>query len=154
MSVVAWDGKTLAADRQCTNAGMRYVCTKMRQLSNGVVLAVTGCMDSGLMMMRWFEEGADRDNWPDPQTDKEHWSRLIVLYPNGDLWQYERCPVPERIIAAPLAWGAGQDYAMGAMAMGADARRAVEIANTYCEGCGFGVEAFDVQQLALVKAGD
>jgi hypothetical protein len=36
--------------------------------------------------------------------------------------------------------GAGRDAAMGAMRMGADAKRAVEIANELCVGSGLGVD--------------
>lgn len=154
MSVIAWDGKTLAADRQCTNNGLKYEAIKIWQLETGEVVAVCGHMDSGLAMKHWFITGADPQQWPKVQEDNDRWSRLIVLRPNGELYQYERCPYPERIIASRLAWGAGADYAMGAMAMGADARRAVEITNEHSEGCGFGVDAYDVQHLTLVQAGD
>ena len=169
MSVVVWDGKTLAADRQCTNFGLRYACTKMRRLTDGTVLAIVGHMDSGLLMMDWYESGCKKEEWPLMdwyesgckkeewplvQSDNDRWSRLIILFPDGRLAQYERCPALEYITTAPLAWGGGADFAMGAMAMGADARRAVEIASIYSEGCGFGVEAFDVMPLALGAAGD
>jgi len=44
-----------------------------------------------------------------------------------------------------MAWGSGRDYAMGAMEMGADARRAVEVTNVHSTDCGFGVEAYDLE---------
>ena len=144
MSVVAWDGKTLAADRQAGCAGLRIETRKIWRQEDGTVLAFTGSIDSMMMLLRWYREGAKVEQWPASQARKD-WTRLIVVKPNLTINVYERYPEPEIVIYAPTAWGAGRDYAIGAMAMGADARKAVEVTNQFSESCGFGVDAFDVR---------
>lgn len=143
MSVIVWDGKTLAADRQGMSAELRILIIKMRQLSDGTILAWTGNHECGLAMARWYEEGARPEQLPASQN-KDDWSRLIVLLPNRKLITYEQYGEPQEVLDCPTAFGAGRDFAIGALAMGADARKAVEIACQFSVVCGFGVEAIDV----------
>jgi hypothetical protein len=112
-------------------------------LKDGTILAATGSECSGALMMQWYEEGANFSNYPANQTDKDDWSRLVVVSPNGRVSCYEKYPVRIDVIQVPMAWGSGQDFALGALAMGADARKAVEIASQFSTDCGLGVEAFD-----------
>lgn len=142
MSVVAWDGRTLAADKQSVAASKLSTCTKIRKIKNGEVLAWTGDMDKGLLLAKWYEDGANPEQWPEFQKDKERWCRLIVAF-RGNVKIYEQQPVSMRFEDAFSAWGAGQDFAIGAMAMGADAKKAVEITNEFSESCGKGVDAYE-----------
>lgn len=43
-----------------------------------------------------------------------------------------------------MAWGSGRDYAMGAMARGANAKEAAEIAMRFDNGCGMGIDVVSV----------
>lgn len=144
MSVIAWDGKSLAADRQCTTADLRALVSKIRRLSDGTVLAWTGKHEMGLALARWYEEGADRAKWPKFQEDKEDWCRLIVATNSGRVIFYEQLPEPQEVLDTFMAWGSGRDFAIGAMGMGADARTAVEIASRFSVGCGYGVDVFEL----------
>ena len=151
MSVVAWDGKTIAADRQGTVAGMRHLARKICLLPvvNSVV-AWTGTLDQGVALSAWFTAGADPRSWPEFQKDKEDWTRLIVATPNR-IYTYERLPVLQEIEDSFFAWGSGRDFAMGALAHGADAVTAVEIASAWDAGCGLGVDAFSLQNGVFVR---
>ena len=139
MSIVAWDGKTLAADKQATNNGMRHLTTKLKRGRSLRVFAYTGDQDSAEGMLQWFEDGADAAKFPAYQNDKERWARLIVAS-EGGLVIYERTPHPILVDDAFMAWGAGRDYAMGAMACGKTAREAVEIAMRFDTSCGLGID--------------
>lgn len=154
MSVVAFDGKTLAADRQATNSGLIFTASKVFRLDDGTLLGITGNIGSATAMIEWYKSGAQPADFPKWQENKDKWSRLIVVTPDGRCFWYEEFPYPSPLIEPPMAWGAGQDFAMGAMMAGADARRAVEITNEACDSCSRGVEAFDVTPLSLVKTGD
>jgi ATP-dependent protease HslVU (ClpYQ) peptidase subunit len=154
MSVVVWDGKTLAADRQITSAEMRVTVSKMKRLLDGTLLAWVGSQDGGLVMARWYENGEDVNAWPESQKDKKDWTRLIVVKPDGRVFFYERLGEPINVIETPIAWGSGRDFAMGALAMGADARKAVEVANSLCVSCGMGVEAYDLHIAAFSESAD
>src|SRR6185503_13075151 len=153
MSIVVFDGKTLAADCLAVNSGLRMKVNKIFREPNGTLLAFTGQLDAGLIMVKWFQDGADLACYP-PFQAKEDWTRLIVVHPTGEVVVYEQHPVGYREERSYAAWGCGRDFAMGALAMGADARRAVEITNELSEGCGFGIEACDLRPLELVKTGD
>lgn len=141
MSVIAYDGHMIAADRQATNAGLRYMTTKLRRLKSGVVLAWTGDQDTGELLAQWYEQGANPTEWPEVQKDKEAWCRLIVAT-GKECRFYERHPVSIKVEDAFLAWGSGRDYAMGAMAMGASARKAVHVASRFDHNCGLGCDVF------------
>lgn len=142
MSVVVWDGKTLAADRQGTQAEIRVVVRKIHELKDGTFLAFTGSYEAGMAMVLWYEKGGNPDSLP-PSQNKNDWSRLIVFETDGRIITYEQYGIPIEVLDCPAAWGAGRDFALGAMAMGADARKAVEIVNQFSVVCGMGVDAFD-----------
>jgi len=141
MSVIAWDGKMIAADKQATCSGMRFTTTKMRRLPSGEVLAWTGEQDGGELLAIWYANGADITKWPEFQKDKELWVRLIVANVSVVKF-YERQPIAVVVEDAYMAWGSGRDYAMGAMAFGADAEHAVSIASKFDNGCGCGIDMF------------
>lgn len=139
MTVIAWDGKTLAADRQGTNCGMRLPATKLFKLADGTVVAGTGVLAAVHRMKQWYENGADVSNYPDCQKTSDDWCRLVVVKPGGSVFCYEGQPVAIPSESVPAAWGSGRDFAMGAMLAGANAVRAVEITNTVSVDCGLGV---------------
>jgi len=145
MSVVVWDGKTLAADRRSVCADMISTAQKI-WVKHGVdgmtVCACTGGLAEGILLTEWYHNGAIKSAWPKFQDDKDEWCRLIVAK-SGKCFFYEKQPVAIEVLDTFMAWGSGRDFAMGALAMGADARKAVVIASKYSTGCGNGVEAFD-----------
>lgn len=151
MSVIVWDGKTLAADTLGTNEGLKRQMSKtMKWFDNNamhtpVYLAWTGQQDHGGALWRWYLDGQKPAEYPDFQKTAD-WTRLIVVMMVEKQWilfAYEQTPYP-MTMSAPCAFGSGRDFAMGAMAMGADARKAVEIACKFSTGCGLPVEAYDV----------
>lgn len=144
MTIIAWDGKTVAADKQATCSGLRFKTTKLRRIASGEVLCWTGEQDSGEMVARWYEAGADPAKWPDCQKDKDSWSRLVVISPTGAKF-FERQPIAVGIEDEFMAWGSGRDFALGAMRKGATAVEAVEIAMEFSEGCGLGVDHVDLK---------
>lgn len=143
MTVIAWDGKTLAADRQMTWSDMRSTVCKLRKLPTGEILGVTWDACRSVAVLKWFEDGADPEKWPKVQTEEDY-ARLIVARPGGKLAYFDYLPIEQPILDPFMAFGAGRDFAMGAMAMGADAQKAVEIACRFSVGCGLGIDAFEV----------
>jgi hypothetical protein len=138
MTTVAWDGKTLAVDRQGTTGGDRaYATTKLRRISDGRVAAFSGAIENGLLLCEWADAGTIKDNWPSCQKSDD-FCTLIVAGPDG-VFQYESLPIAQRIEGDQMAWGSGAKYALGAMAHGADAVQAVEIAARFDVYTGMGV---------------
>lgn len=142
MTVVVWDGTTLAADRQFTNHDCAFEGTKIAYTLEGEVIAFTGPHVEGLVMMDWYVKGADPANFPDSQKS-EHWARLIVAAKHG-VKVYENLPYPMPHHGVG-AWGSGRDYALGALHVGADAKLAAESACRWSTGCGYGVDALEPQ---------
>lgn len=160
MTIIAWDGIRLAVDCASLCGELAMPAQKMIvDPVKGIALAWCGMSDGGRTLARWYLDGADPDKWPEIQKDKDDWTRLVVaergLTPHIDLVTvsfYERLPEKQFYYGAPFAaWGSGRDFAMGAMAMAADATEAVRVANKLCVSCGLGVSWVDFSQPGLLK---
>lgn len=144
MSVVAWDGKTLAADKRLMQGDLGTIGSKITKLDSGEILAWAGEAGGGLALVHWFVSGRRKEDWPDRQKTDD-WTRLIVVDKTG-VYSYEHEPLPQTVLAPFVAWGSGRDCALGAMAMGADAIVAVRVASQFIVSCGGGVEFFEIAQ--------
>lgn len=141
MSVVVWDGKSLAADKQGQMGDMKITVNKTRRFLSDIgliVMAWTGEQEQGLMLADWFCDGAAKDKYPAFQNT-DYWSCLVIVDDNG-LSYFEKQPVRQVVTDSFIAFGSGRYYAMGAMAMGADAEKAVLIASMFDAHCGCGVD--------------
>lgn len=154
MSVICWDGRMLAADKQATDCDMAIETVKIRKIESGPhaghIIAWVGCDASGTYLADWYEAGAIPDKWPtQAQMDGENSSKLIVVTPDGQCKHYQGTTHPTALLVREpfRAWGSGRDYAMGAMAAGVSAYTAVEIASRFCITCGGGVDSFDVRKI-------
>lgn len=112
-------------------------------MSDGCVAAISGDAAGGYILFDWYEAGADMKAMPESQKG-EDWAHLIVAGPEGCRFMF-REPVWIAVEGPYMAWGCGLEAAMAAMEMGADAKRAVEVASKLCGGCGLGVDVFEVK---------
>lgn len=129
MTTVAWDGVTLAADRQVT-FGNSADCetTKIARGPDGSLIGIVGRLQIGAALLRWFAAGR-KDERP-ALGDGDDGVQAIIINADGTLELHDRAGWAE-ITAPKYALGSGCEYAFGAMAMGADAVRAVYIAALY-----------------------
>lgn len=142
MTVIAWDGKVLAADKRADVNGTGITTTKIKKLPSGEVVAFTGSASTGRVLMDWYESGADKSAWPESQSGDD-WARLVVAA-EGGISFYESHPVAVSVQDKFTAFGSGRDVALGALAMGATAVQAVEIASRFQSDCGNGCDSFNV----------
>jgi ATP-dependent protease HslVU (ClpYQ) peptidase subunit len=140
MTVIAWDGKILAADRQINVGETKYESSKIKRLSNGDIVAWCGCIDAGLILCDWYEQGTDF-----PFDVKDQALTDLVVVTKRQCFTYCQSPHPHKIESKFMAWGAGSDFAIGAMAMGATAREAVKIASKHCSACGMGIDWYEAK---------
>lgn len=140
MTTIAWDGKTLSADRQMTQGNSKNEYCKLF-FTNGVYFATCGDIAHSLLMMAWFLEQDERiELFPEPKNDRK--GVLVVLDPVRGLLEYDTSPIPlQHSLERNLAWGSGRDFAIAAMAMGANSKQAIEIACLYDCYTGFGVDS-------------
>lgn|SRR5574340_158017 len=146
MSVVAWDGRTVAADRQGTMGEALIVTgTKMRRAKDGNILAVTGTLDLGNILMDWYEDGENPEEWPLELQKDENYASDLLLFTLDGAYSFGRLGYRMKVEDNFAAWGCGAAFAIGAMAAGAKAADAVEIACTYNPFCGNGIDIMRIK---------
>jgi hypothetical protein len=139
MSVIAWDGQRLAADKRLSCNGAILTTTKIFKVRDCLV-GYVGNADAGEELLAWFCEGADPSTFPEAQRGDECAAELLVIRPDHTITTYERTPHPITYEDAQFAIGSGRDYALAAMHLGKTARQAVEVACLFCSECGNGVD--------------
>ena len=145
MTVIAWDGKTLAADKQGTYSNLARTTTKIYRLESNEIIAFCGTIGTHHVLLDWYKSGADREKWPWELQRSAEWANIIIADKTGVRF-CDQTPFFRYVEDSTMAWGCGADFAIGAMAMGADAVKAVEIVSKYCEGCGCGVDSFSIEK--------
>ena len=157
MTTLAYDGRLLAADMQHTfghSARLqrpRSKIFKVRQSHRRFVAATSGTEVGALMLLAWYlntpETVAGKEVGAPIQDESQQGSLIVVeLLPdkshkaahityNGAVYD---------ITGDHYASGSGAEYAEGAMAAGASAASAVEIASRYDVFSGMGVEVVDL----------
>jgi ATP-dependent protease HslVU (ClpYQ) peptidase subunit len=126
MSVIAWDGHVLAADKQATNNGLKRTTTKIHRAGECLV-AFTGDASQGMLMVDW--------------------APVAVIRPDRTIATYERTPVPVVIEDRFYAAGCGRDYAMAVMHLGLGAVKAVEVACALDAFCGNGMDTLSLESV-------
>lgn len=148
MTVIAWDGNTLAADSMSSDGYLHGSCIKLtehRRRGKRYLMAGTGTSRAIEAVRRWFITGAKPDKFPKFAFDDNGCMRFIVVdCENGVVRDYQGVAIPCIEKAVPFAWGCGAEAAMGAMAHGATATQAVETACKLIKGCGGPVVSLSV----------
>lgn len=139
MTVIAWDGKTLAADKRSSFGGMHATVTKLYRI-NGSLVGCAGGSAQNAEMRVWFSAGCDAKLFPEPQRDSDKCVSMLVVSPDGVLRQYENSPHPFIVENKLWAIGSGRDFALAAMHLGLPADRAVEVACALDCTCGNGID--------------
>lgn len=140
MTTIAWDGKTLAGDRQRACGNTPVPTTKVFRATkrNDPCMVAYGCAgDSNdcIAFQEWVRGG-----------EKPAFKSLAVLAVDeaGHPWYMDEGAKWWPIGRPVWAVGSGADYAIGAMAAGKSAREAVEIATEWDVHTGLGVDVLEL----------
>lgn len=144
MTVIAWDGRTLAADKQATSNGMARTTTKIHRVSDGL-LALTGGGGHGFALLNWFKGERDLATWPRVQNPDDEGSVIHFTAQGVFVYCGNGAGHGELVEDKFIAFGCGRDYAMAAMHLGCDARKAVEVASIFDTGCGMGIDTLELE---------
>lgn len=144
MTVIAWDGRTLAADKRVSFHGLACTTTKLARAGDCLV-GLSGDGSAARELLEWFRAGAAPSNYPECQKTDD-WGSILVIRPGGDIHKYERGPHPLVIQDERVAIGAGRDFAIAAMHCGKTAAEAVAIACIYECSCGNGIDTLQFEQ--------
>lgn len=137
MTVIAWDGRTLAADKLASiGGGIGRTVTKIQKFK-GSLLAITGSWDVGVEIREWWKAGASPSEFP--ARAREDIATLIVIELES-IRSYASGPYPLYIEAEQCAFGSGRDYAEAAMYLGKTAEEAVAVACHFQTDCGRGID--------------
>lgn len=140
MTTIAWDGTTLAADRQLNIGDLKFSCCKVFRLDDGGLLGGAGNYEDVLAIRDWMDGGErpnDIDNVECIHVDVNRRASRIET-------RLLHMPISETCHAV----GSGAPYALAAMACGKTSPDAVRIAMRFDPGTGVGVDAI---RLARVR---
>jgi len=126
MTTIAYKDGVLAADRLCDSYPGKFEAQKILLLKSGGVLAGAGDRADIEKFYRWYDAGQPEGK--EPKLTDGSMAILIaelgqpLLYANESMFPIVMDTVDFYAI------GSGSNYAIGAMAMGADAIQAVRVA--------------------------
>jgi hypothetical protein len=137
VTTVCYRAPFLAADLKASGF---ITLRKIFPLGRGGFVAGAGYYDQIVEIATWLSNGSKPEERP-VLPDGDDNSTMLVIDEEGVCyfltWPYLR---PVKIDAPFIAIGSGSEFAMGAMAAGANAGRAVEIASMYDPHSGGGVQ--------------
>jgi hypothetical protein len=139
MTTIAWDGTLLAADRLGDSGGFAFEVSKIFELGDGRILGIAGDYAVGSQIADYLAGVGER-----PDFEPVMFEGILVEDGEAYLLQSRLVPIP---VKAPHAIGSGRDYAIAAMRMGGSAIYAVEVASEYDPESGFGVEAYEIEEV-------
>lgn len=139
MTTIAWDGKTLAADkRSASKSGPITIITKIFNI-DGVLVGTSGAGPQCSMLLDWAKTKFDPEKYP--FKDPKEYSRILVINQDKTVLEYDTYSKYPEVIENPFyAIGSGRAYAMAAMHCGKTAIEAVEIAAAYDINSGNGID--------------
>lgn len=141
MTVIAWDGVTLAADKRATYSGLARTVTKIQRTHKGELVAFSGDFDMGVALVQWYVGDGCAERYPNNKNnDGSMKTQLMVIRLDGTICVYEREPIPMTFTDPQTAMGSGRDYAMAAMHLGQTAKQAVQVACDLDIYCGNGID--------------
>lgn len=145
MTVIAWDGEVLAADRQAVSDGCSSLvepkigCTSVDEFGGDFLYGYVGDIAEGEELLDWVTSGAKKKKFPEHLREANCNTLLVVIREDNTVAEYFRSPYPVLHPEGEYAWGSGGPYALGAMAAGATAAQAAEIATTFDVNSGGGI---------------
>lgn len=146
MTVIAWDGRTLAADKKATNSGYGETTTKIHRLKDGRLVAGCGQSDKARELIRWLNEGADPKTFPDNSIGEDGCRALILIIDKqGKMYRLERTPLLLELEDKFTAMGSGRDYALAMLYIGKTAVEAVTVASALDDDCGRGIDTLTLE---------
>lgn len=144
MTVIAWDGRSVAADTLATAGGYRDQKPSRKIVRRGdYAYGIVGYPAWFEAWIKWHERGADPAFIPSSGISADDAGNFLVFKADAAFVCSARMPYLAEV-GAPDAWGSGCDFAIGAMHAGADAREAVAIAIACSPSCGGSIDVIEL----------
>lgn len=140
MTVVAFDGKTLACDSQLSDGSFAWAETKKIKRVNGWLIGFAGNLDLGTLYMQKFDPAIIESGKNLPAlstTERNDAFEALAISPKGEIYYLETSGIITKLETEGFtAIGCGCSVAMGVMFAGGSAVLAVKAACKYRHGCG------------------
>jgi len=154
MTTIAYREGILAVDRQMAHGHyVRPVDCKLHVIhtsfSVDYAIAFAGTISMGLAFVQWMEAGRVEGEFPIKVIDRERGFHALAVQrvaagpPSCQYYGNDLIAISEDD-APYAAQGAGDEFALGAMWMGASAVQAVQAANAHCSWSDYGVMYVDL----------
>jgi len=125
MTTIAFDGKILAADSQCSSGGcvLSKKYQKIHMLKDGRLFAAAGSLSTIGAMVRWLNTGEGAC----PKWEPGDFEAIVVNPDGSDPYEMFADGV---LMPAYVPWvgGSGHQFALAAMHLGFNACKAIECA--------------------------
>ncbi len=137
MTVIVWDGYTLAADTQAHGGSSIREVPKVFKLEDGRLFGACGTNEQTLEVVDYLNGKTTAK----PELKEEEFFGIIIK--DHVAYRVEHKLIPSKIRENTHAIGSGGDYARAALYLGKSAREAVQIAIDLDPNCGGSVEGFE-----------
>lgn len=144
MTVIAWDGETLAADKR-SNIGSRHVTVTKIFKRDGMLIGGAGHTMLINQMVEWISLGCNPHTFPDANRDLNTCVCMMVISKDKKIHIYENVPFPIIVEQSQHAIGSGSEFARMAMHLGKKAREAVELTCLFDSNCGNGIDTLRIE---------
>lgn len=152
MTVIAWDGETLAADRQVTigttkTASKKIDCVAVvtdDKISGYKIFGAAGVSPATELFMEW---AAGNEEFPTGSVDLEGVVIFCSIQGNISVAYYQSSETPLILDGEHLAIGIGDQAALAAMMCDKTAKEAVLMTSLLVDGCGMGVDSISCDEL-------
>lgn len=145
MTVICWDGRTLAADTQASIGDLISHSRKLFRVGKRIV-GVAGSYADAMEFIAWLEGDKGPAAFPPSLRPESCPAVALVIEPDGKAFRYENTPYPVPVIGRKfMAIGSGRDFAMAAMQLGYDAPIAVDIAIKLSVTCGGEIDTLTLE---------
>lgn len=132
MTCIAYRDGVMAADSEMNIGGVKSLCVKIAK-KNGHLIGL--CGSDCPPLAEFLDAFAEQDEDARKLMKDFNFAGLVVT-PAGEMQLWDQKLTFEPLKTSFYAIGSGGDVAIGAMEMGADARKAVKAAIKWSVGCG------------------
>lgn len=143
MTTIAWDGKTLAADRNSVYSDIRRTDNKIHRCGE-YVYGASGCIPELVLVAEWLTRGASDTDRPYMQGIPAVFGLAIHASTRRAFVVQGVRPVLTPVLDPFTATGSGAAFAISAMYFGKCARDAVQFASVYDVYTGGSVDTVDI----------
>ncbi len=149
MTTVAFDGRTMASDKQSNNGDMKFTSPRSKIRTgayHGLPALFAGAGTTVYIdaMIEWLVAGMPDEHKPEMPESPD--SFTVIVATEAGVFEYIDSLRPIPLGQVKWAIGSGAEYAFGAMDAGASAKRAVEIACNRDVNSGMGVDAITLRK--------